>query len=437
LNWSRIKAMPMSGKKITCDLIVIGSGMAGMAASLFAANRGIDVLQVGVTGEINFASGLIDLLGVHPVERQRVRKNPWTAMAELVRDVPSHPYARLRPDQIEQALDEFLLFLKNAGQAYAIRPQQNTRVLTPVGTIKTTYAVPQSMAHVHTALENQQACLLVDVARLKGFSGRQIVENMTDRWPALRTARIEFPDTKGELYPEKMAWALESTNTRAELIDRIRPHLGNAQCIGLPAVLGIYRTAEVLQDLQKSLGVPVFEVPTMLPAVTGLRLREAFEQGLPRIGVRTWYQHRIDAVTIGADQTFHFYLGSGSGAGTVVIKALAAILATGRFYGKGLNADRSRIRETLFNLPVYQPQNRTLWHHKDFLHPAGHLINQSGLQIDDHFRPVDHNRKTVHPNLFAAGSVLAHQDWIRQKCGSGLAIASAFGAVSGYLVNCS
>ena len=428
----------MSGEQITCDLIVIGSGMAGMAASLFAANRGIDVLQVGVTGEINFASGLIDLLGVHPVERQRVRKNPWSAMGELVRDVPSHPYARLRPEQIEQALDEFLLFLKNAGQVYTIKHRQNTQVLTPVGTVKTTYAVPQTMAYVHTALENRQACLLVDVARLKGFSGRQIVENVTGRWPALRTARIEFPNTKGELYPEKMAWDLESTNTRAELIDRIRPHLGKTQCIGLPAVLGIYRTAEVLQDLQQSLGVPVFEVPTMLPAVTGLRLREAFEQGLPQIGVRTLYQHRIEKVKIGADQMFHFFPGNGSGgAGAAVIKARAAVLATGRFYGKGLTADRNRIRETLFNLPVYQPQNRTLWHDKDFLHPAGHLINQSGLPIDDCFRPVDHNREVVYPNLFAAGSVLAHQDWIRQKCGSGLAIASAFGAVSGYLANCS
>ena len=29
----------------------------------------------------------------------------------------------------------------------------------------------------------------------------------------------------------------------------------------------------------------------------------------------------------------------------------------------------------------------------------------------------------------AAGSILAHQDWKRQKCGSGLAIATAYGAV--------
>ena len=35
--------------------------------------------------------------------------------------------------------------------------------------------------------------------------------------------------------------------------------------------------------------------------------------------------------------------------------------------------------------------------------------------------------------LFVAGSILAHQDWMRMKCGSGLAIATAYGAVNAFL----
>ena len=53
-------------KPIKCDLCVIGSGLAGMAATFFAATRDLSVAQVGHTGEIIFASGLLDLLGVHP-----------------------------------------------------------------------------------------------------------------------------------------------------------------------------------------------------------------------------------------------------------------------------------------------------------------------------------------------------------------------------------
>ena len=49
------------------DVAVIGAGMAGMAAALFAAEQGLSCIQIGNGGGILFASGLLDLLGVHPV----------------------------------------------------------------------------------------------------------------------------------------------------------------------------------------------------------------------------------------------------------------------------------------------------------------------------------------------------------------------------------
>ena len=38
--------------------------------------------------------------------------------------------------------------------------------------------------------------------------------------------------------------------------------------------------------------------------------------------------------------------------------------------------------------------------------------------------------------LFAAGSILAHNDWKRLKCGAGLAIATAYGAVNAFIQLC-
>jgi glycerol-3-phosphate dehydrogenase subunit B len=46
-------------KSIECDVCVIGSGLAGMAAALFAADRGLSVVQMGHTGEIIFGPGAI------------------------------------------------------------------------------------------------------------------------------------------------------------------------------------------------------------------------------------------------------------------------------------------------------------------------------------------------------------------------------------------
>ena len=102
-------------KPIECDVCVIGSGLAGMAAALFAAARGLSVVQMGHTGEIIFASGLLDLLGVHPVSEKRLWSDPWAAIDALVRDIPEHPYALLKKEDIKAAFDEILAFLAETG----------------------------------------------------------------------------------------------------------------------------------------------------------------------------------------------------------------------------------------------------------------------------------------------------------------------------------
>ncbi len=414
-------------KTIETDLMVIGSGMAGMAATLFAAQRRIDTVQVGLTGEINFASGLLDLLGVHPVDKGVRRADPWDGIQQLVADEPGHPYALLSIEQIGRAMEQCLSFLGQAGLPYQTNGRRNSQIITPAGTIKTTYAVPQSMAAGVDALANRKPTLLVDFFGLKGFSARQIIETLGPRWQKLQCVRIAFPGSRGELYTEHAARALDVEMNRHKLAEAIAPHLGSAQTVGLPAILGIYRTQAVLADLEKVLGIPVFEIPTMVPAITGLRLREAFEQRLPQMGVRTFYQQKVREARILSGGDFQFLVGDTTP--EIRVRAKKTILASGRFFGKGLRADRLGIRETIFNLPVEQPAERTQWHRKDFLHSDGHPINRAGLSVDQHFRPVDARHQAIHRNLYAAGSILAHQDWMRQKCGSGLSIATAYGAV--------
>jgi glycerol-3-phosphate dehydrogenase subunit B len=417
------------------DLVIIGTGMAGMAAAIFAARQGLDIAQVGIMGQINFASGLIDLLGVHPVGVNRTRSDPWLAMDELIRDEPAHPYARLTRKQIKLALETVFDFLASAGLPYHCEGAVNQKVLTPVGTRKVTYAVPHSMVPGVGVMAQMRSCLIIDFNGLKGFSAAQIANRMGDRWAGLRTARINIPRTSGEVYIENIARSLESERNRRELADVIKPHLKDESALGLPAILGVHRTGQIVADLKHWLGVEVFEIPTMLPAVTGLRLRESFEKGLRGLGVHFFHQHKVTAVKRRPDGSWLLTVGEGDAA--IELGARGVILASGRFLGNGLQAKRSRIRETIFDLPVRQPADRSHWHHKDLLHLKGHPINRAGLATDGHFRPVAPDGRPVHDNLFAAGSILADQDWMRQKCGSGLAIATAFGAVRGATVTLS
>ena len=135
--------MPLP-RTIECELMIIGTGMAGSAAALFAANRGVSVVQVGMTSEIIFASGLLDLMGVHPIHKKRVWDDPWAAIDALVKDIPGHPYAKLSKQDIRHAFDELLSFFSAAGIEYASYNNQNVNTITSVGTVKPTFCNPIS-----------------------------------------------------------------------------------------------------------------------------------------------------------------------------------------------------------------------------------------------------------------------------------------------------
>ncbi|MCK7507753.1 MAG: FAD-binding protein [Desulfobacterales bacterium] len=171
--------------------------MAGMAAALFAAQRGIDTVQVGITGEMGFASGLLDLLGVHPVADGRIVEDPWQGITQLCRDEPLHPYAEMELASIHKAMDDLLAFVQAGGYPHVTQGQRNMEMMTPVGTSKPTYAVPYTMQHGPTALAQRAPCLLVGFEGLKGFSVRQIALSLDLRWPRFASGAHRFPGCPG------------------------------------------------------------------------------------------------------------------------------------------------------------------------------------------------------------------------------------------------
>lgn len=417
-----------------CELAVIGNGMAGMASALFAANRGLSIVQIGGPGGIIFASGLLDLLGVHPVKEKKSWQDPWAGIETLAHDLPTHPYARLKRREIEAAFHELLCFLEEAGLPYGRRKGQNSEMIMPLGTTKLTYCTPQSMWGGVKALKERRPCLLVDFYGLSDFSATQISETLKDRWPDLRSARITFPgnDQSRELFTgELMAYDMESPKNRERLAQTIRPLVGDAQSIGTPAIFGMNRTGEIIAELEKHIGVPIFEIPTLSLSIPGLRINDTFTRELSNKGVRRFSQKRV--LKAHREPEGGFILDIGNNRVEKSVRANGVILASGRFWGRGLWTDRKRVREAIFDLPVHQPENRSEWHHKDFLDLRGHPVNRAGLEIDDLFRPLDSSGGPAFERLFAAGSILAHQDWMRMKCGSGLAISSAYAAVNAYV----
>ena len=417
-------------RRASCDVAVIGAGMAGMAAALFAAERGLSCILVGNGGSLLFASGLLDLLGVHPTGAGRSWQSPYDALAALARDEPEHPLARVGAASIRSAFDTFVATLGSAGLDYAPLGERNRRVLTSIGTVKTSFGVPRSMAAGADALQARPPCLLVDFRGLREFSGAQIAATLADRWPGLRHQRLEFPGCEAapELYAAHLAGALESARTRERVFALLRPLLRDARVVGFPAVLGLARSREVHAAFEAALGLPVFEIPTMPTSVPGLRLQHALETALSARGVRRQQQASVRALALGPESGTAT-LELDAAASGLQVEARAVVLATGRFSGRGLRADRARVHESLLGLPVRQPDSRAAWHRRDYLDPRGHAVNRAGLVVDAAWRPLDAQGKPAWPRLYAVGSVLAQQDWMRSKCGSGLAIATAWAAM--------
>lgn len=411
------------------DLAIIGTGMAGMAAAVFAANRGISTAIVGALGESWFTGGLMDLMGVHPIESGTRWHDPWAAIDAVAKDIPNHPYARLRKKDIQAALQEFYAFLADAGLQYSFQDDRNSNLITAFGAVKTTYGVPQTMWPGVTAFARKAPCLVVDLQGLKGFSARLLVERLKSEWPALKALSLPsiYGDRSHEINPVPLAQDLESETFRRRLADLIRPHAKEVDYIGLPAVLGIYQAADVVHELSDLLGKPVFEIPAMPPSIPGMRLKEAFIRFLPANGVHCMFQKQVLKAMPAADSGF--VLDVGRTEHEVQIRAEAVLLATGRFLGGGLRSDHTTIKERIFDLPVFQPDQRENWHSDRFFEPAGHEVNRAGLEVDAMLRPIGPDGHPAFENLFAAGIILAHQDWTRMKCGSGLSVATAYGAV--------
>jgi glycerol-3-phosphate dehydrogenase subunit B len=419
------------------QLAIIGSGLAGLAASVFAGNRGIRAAQVGNTGALAYTTGYFDLLGCHPVAEGRCLDDPWAGLAALRQDEPLHPLARVADADIRTAFNELVVALDRLGLGYSGPGERNLQALSPAGTAKPTLCVPLTMRGGVDAHAERRATLLIDFVGLKGYSARQVAANLRSDWPGLTTARLAFPQMEqgAEVYPEVMARALEVPATREQLAERIRPALDEAQsqsgveidAVGVPAILGVHGSGLVHAELERLIGVSLFEIPTMPPSVPGTRLRELFEQRFPSDQLALVPQQKVQQLELGETGA---RLSLQDSFGQVSIEAETLILATGRFLSGGLEAGVSGLRETLLDLPVTQPDGRGGWYRERYLDPRGHAVNRAGVEVDERFRPLASNGKPLSPRLFAAGILLAHQDWIRQRCGAGVAIATAYRAVT-------
>jgi glycerol-3-phosphate dehydrogenase subunit B len=121
------------------DLLVIGAGLAGLAAALRAAEAGLRVKVIAKgMGSLYWASGAIDLLGYVGVADRAV-DNPWERMAELD---AGHPFRRLGEARIRQALTWFQQSAAAQELGYTAASDENVLTPSPAGAWRPSYLAP-------------------------------------------------------------------------------------------------------------------------------------------------------------------------------------------------------------------------------------------------------------------------------------------------------
>ncbi|OPZ60365.1 MAG: Anaerobic glycerol-3-phosphate dehydrogenase subunit B [Deltaproteobacteria bacterium ADurb.Bin510] len=388
---------------VNYDAVIVGGGLAGLTAGLRLAKSGRKVAVIAKGDPAcSLSTGCIDVLGA--------ADNPLAAMAALPAE---HPYRLAGPERITAAIEFFRATMAASGLNYHGELSANRRIMTPIGSYKTTCLVPESMAAADPAAHDELD--LVAFTRLKDFFPAYIQARQPN-------ARVHSFDA-GATSSLAIAARLDDEAFRAHFIDWLKGLDLKAGKLCLPAVLGLEEHVTVLAEIRSACGGEVFEIPTLPPSLPGLRLFKHLKQALQNLGGDLYWGREIAAIERQKNGAIEAVTLKSSGRAARV-QGRAFILASGAFVSGGLYAEQhGTVIETVFNLPTHAPAERESWFKPGFFE-RGHPIESAGVRVDERFKPLESD----YPNLWACGSVLAHGEITKHQCGHGLAIATGYAA---------
>jgi glycerol-3-phosphate dehydrogenase subunit B len=419
---------------IDSAVLVVGGGLAGLTSALAAARAGADVrLLSHKRSTLRNASGLVDVLGYAP-DGEGPLVDPFGAIPELP---DRHPYRTVGVETVREGLALF----DDAVPGYrGGHTDRNALVPTHGGTVKPTARYPAS-AEAGLASDARET-LLVGFEALTDFDAAHAAAHLEAAGVPfdVRGVTVRFPgDLRADAGVTRYAALLDgdevtvngrSVGARQALAERVKPHLGEAERAGFPAVLGDDDPAGVREGLADALGADVFEVPMGPPSLPGLRLAERLFDALDAAGASIETGNPVvgyeaeDASGRGSTRVERVFVDK-NGA-DIPYAAEQYILATGGLVGKGLDSDRETVREPVFGCHVPHPEDRYEWFADDAF--GDHPFARFGVDTDGDLRPVDARGEPEFGNLRAAGNVLGGYDFAAEKSGGGVSIATGYAA---------
>ena len=100
-------------EEISCDLIVIGAGMAGMAAAASASHLGLKTVQAGSSSGLLFYSGMLDMYSDFTIIQSQTGMH--VELLEMC-DLDEH-FEQVTDEEIEKKLEEIYKFFIISGDS--------------------------------------------------------------------------------------------------------------------------------------------------------------------------------------------------------------------------------------------------------------------------------------------------------------------------------
>jgi len=409
------------------DVIVIGGGLAGSVAAIEAAETGATVrLVTHKKSTLRHASGLIDVLGYTDGDEPIV--DPFAAVDELPAD---HPYSVTGKPAIRQGLERFDEIVGDTYQGS--HTDSNALIPTFGGAVKPTSRYPAAAAA--GIASDERPMLVVGFEAMTEYNAGMLADHLEAAGVPFDVDGVECT-LPGEYAHDsrvtRFAKRLDVNETvdydgraigiREALAETVKDHVGDAKRVGFPAFLGEEHTADVRTDLERYLGVDVFEIPMGPPSFPGIRLADHLKSAVDKAGVRisagnpvVGYEAEngeITSVTVdskGREVPYH---------------ADEYILATGGLVGKGIDSSREDgVEEPIFDCHIPHPEDRYEWFDQEAF--GDQPFAQFGVVIDEAMRPLDASDSPEFDNLRAAGAVVGGADTVAEKSQSGVSLATA------------
>lgn len=422
----------------TTDILVVGSGMAGLMAAIVASGQGkrVTLLSRGC-GSLNIGSGCVDVLGY--VNGQPVEGQPLEALDSLPE---RHPYRLVSKEGVEEALKTLCAVSARHGAPLEAAANGNRRVPTILGTLKPTcLTLPSCRGEL---LETAASALVVSVEGLRD-SHPALVTSQLRRYPHLAAvtwheAHLEnpIPGAHRNLSPLDIARYVESPEGTAWLAAGLRKALRAtpADVVLLPPVCGLSNAA--WEAVAAAVPVPLVEMPTLPPGVGGLRLYTALKSELQARDV----DMVENALVTGAecDGKHCAALVAETACGRRRFAAKAFVMATGGFMGGGFLSSPGEARETVFGLPVLQANGSLLparpedWSDQNIF--GNHAFASAGVMVNAAMSPLRIDGTPALNNVFFAGRSVGGYDFASEKSGNGVAVATAWRAALSACAQC-